>query len=64
MDGIASIGGVGAVTSQARIPVVSQSRSLKDQPAVTEGTGSAALKLILDATVSSPAPEHDLDVTA
>jgi len=64
MDGVASVGSVGAGLSQARFQMEYQVRVLQKQQQVASDLGSAALELIRAALVASGAKTHDLDVTA
>lgn len=64
MDGIASVGSVGAVVSQAQFQVERQVRVLKEQQRVVEDLGTQALKLIQSAVVDTSAARHDLDISA
>ncbi|HIJ66410.1 MAG TPA: hypothetical protein HPP77_10720 [Candidatus Hydrogenedentes bacterium] len=63
MAGLSAVGGVGAGLSQARFQAEYQVRVLKEQQAVVDDLGSAALKLIKMALSSEPM-QHDLDVIA
>jgi hypothetical protein len=60
MDGVASLGHVGAVVSQAQV------RSAEPAPVASavQGQGSAALTLIQASVVNASATGHDLDVLA
>lgn len=64
MDGIASVSGVGAGTSQANIQVNHQTRALKDQLSASRDPGVAALKLIQSAIVEGALASHVLDLSA
>lgn len=64
MDGLASVGNVGAVVSQAQFQVERQVRVLKEQQHVAEDLGAQALKLIQSAVVETSAVGHDLDISA
>lgn len=63
MNGIAPLGSVGAVASQAQFQVERQTRVLKEQLDVARDLGANALLLIQSAVVSTPSP-HDLDISA
>ena len=60
MDGVASLGHVGAVTSQVQV------HSAEPVPVASsvQGQGSAALTLIQASVVNASATGHDLDVLA
>ena len=60
MDAIASVGSVGAVSSQ----VAAHGRVAKEPAPVTTDTGKAALKLIQASVVGSSVQAHDLDLRA
>ena len=64
MDANASLGHGGAVTSQAQFQVARLGQMLKQQQAVRQDLGNAALTLIRASVVNPPAPRHDLDVIA
>ena len=64
MDGVASIGSVGAVPSSVSLKFDAQVRAAKLRRTVTEALGVAALRLINAAIVQTVAREHDLDLTA
>ena len=64
MDGIASVGGVGAGLSQAKFRVEYQVRVLKEQQDVVSDLGHAALKLIRTAITANGSMGRDLDVRA
>lgn len=66
MDGIASLGGVGAGLSQAQFQLQYQVQVLKQQKQVTESLGNVALELIRTALSAADGDivRHDLDVTA
>lgn len=63
MDGVASIGGVGAVVNQAQFQVAWGTRVLTEQQAIASDTGSAALNLI-NAAIGVSATGNDLNITA
>ena len=60
MDGVASLGHVGAVTSQAQFQVNGPS----PKQSAIQGQGAAALRLIQASVVNTSATGHDLDVLA
>ena len=64
MDGIASVSGVGAVTSQASVQVRHQVAAAMLEKAVAKDQGEAALKLIQSAVVPHAPAGHDLEVLA
>ena len=64
MDGLASVGGVGAGLSQARFQSEYQVRVLMKQQSVAADLGSAALELIRTAMAVGGEMRHDLDVRA
>ena len=59
MDGVASLGHVGAVTSQAQFQVTASPKL-----SAIQGQGAAALTLIQASVVNTAATGHDLDVLA
>ena len=65
MDGVISVGGVGAGLSQAQFQTYT-ARSLKDQPNPAKALGAVALELVRSAmaNVDQATQQHDLDVKA
>jgi hypothetical protein len=65
MNGVISVGGVGAGLSQAQFQTYS-TRSLKDQPNNVKALGAVALELVRSAMANTnqATQQHDLDVKA
>ncbi|MCX5759057.1 MAG: hypothetical protein NTU83_11225 [Candidatus Hydrogenedentes bacterium] len=65
MDGVISVGDVGAGLSQAKFRMHT-ARSLKDQPNVAKALGVVALELVRSvmANTNQATQQHDLDVKA
>ena len=66
MDGVISVGGVGAGLSQAQFQTYSTARSLKDQTNAAKALGAVALELVRSAMANTnqATQQHDLDVKA
>ena len=62
MSGISAVAGVGAGLSQVQFQVAYQTAMLKEQQAVAEDLGNAALKLVQSTLTPSRTLVHDLDV--
>ena len=63
MDGLVSVGGVGAVASSAQIQATAQVQAVARTKDVTENLGASALKLIQASFVPvDSGSQNDLDV--
>ncbi len=65
MNGVISVGSVGAGLSQAQFQTY-MARSLKDQPNAAKALGAVALELVRSAMAKTnqATQQHDLDVKA